>query len=93
VDPWNGEDWEVMQEEEQILKKFNLNQGIVSPHLCKEPMSVYNGTIHYTRPPDGFIKLNFDGASKGNPGPAGIGGLFRDIVGNNTERGGGGNQY
>lgn len=26
----------------------------------------------------GFIKLNFDGASKGNPGLAGMGGLFRD---------------
>ena len=27
---------------------------------------------------DHFVKLNFDGASKGNPGEAGFGGIFRD---------------
>jgi len=27
---------------------------------------------------EGFLNLNFDGASKGNPGPAGFGVLFRD---------------
>lgn len=35
----------------------------------------------FIRPHDGFIKLNFDGASKGNPGPAGYGGAFRDSRG------------
>ncbi|KAL0410603.1 UNVERIFIED_CONTAM: hypothetical protein Slati_3650000 [Sesamum latifolium] len=29
-------------------------------------------------PPNGFWKLNSDGASKGNPGPSGAGGLIRD---------------
>lgn len=28
-----------------------------------------------------FIKVNFDGAAKGNPGEVGIGGLFRDDMG------------
>jgi ribonuclease HI len=28
-------------------------------------------------PPIGFFKLNFDGASKGNPSPAGFGGVFQ----------------
>ena len=27
-------------------------------------------------PQNGFIKLNYDGASKGNPGQAGAGGIF-----------------
>jgi len=33
---------------------------------------------HFSVPPEGFIKLSFDGASKGNLGSDGFGGLFRD---------------
>jgi len=29
-------------------------------------------------PPHGFLKVNIDGASKGNPGLAGFGGVIRD---------------
>lgn len=29
-------------------------------------------------PPNGWIKANFDGASKGNPGKASCGGVIRD---------------
>ncbi|XP_077219625.1 uncharacterized protein LOC143853779 [Tasmannia lanceolata] len=32
-------------------------------------------------PPSGHLKLNFDGSSFGNPGPAGIGGVHRDELG------------
>ena len=32
-------------------------------------------------PPPRVFKLNFDGASRGNPGPAGFGGLCRDHEG------------
>ncbi|KAG9439310.1 hypothetical protein H6P81_019475 [Aristolochia fimbriata] len=32
--------------------------------------------------PEGWICLNFDGSSMGNPGQAGIGGTFRDHTGN-----------
>lgn len=32
----------------------------------------------FTHPQEGFIKLNFDGASKGNLGPAGYEGIFKD---------------
>jgi ribonuclease HI len=34
-----------------------------------------------TLPPIGFIKINFDGASKGNPGPAGYGAVIRSSKG------------
>ncbi|XP_077240356.1 uncharacterized protein LOC143881253 [Tasmannia lanceolata] len=32
-------------------------------------------------PPQGLLKVNFDGSSLGNPGPASIGGLCRDALG------------
>ena len=32
-------------------------------------------------PPDGWSKANFDGASKGNPGPSGCGGVIRNSFG------------
>ena len=32
-------------------------------------------------PPDGFVKINMDGSSRGNPGSAGIGGIGRDYFG------------
>ncbi|XP_077232068.1 uncharacterized protein LOC143866141 [Tasmannia lanceolata] len=32
-------------------------------------------------PPQGVLKINFDGACFGNPGPAGVGGLCRDDAG------------
>ncbi|KAI3465658.1 hypothetical protein Pfo_022321 [Paulownia fortunei] len=34
--------------------------------------------VSWNRPPQDWIKLNSDGASKGNPGLAGIGGIVRD---------------
>eukprot|EP00253_Pinus_taeda_P006333 PITA_06333 len=36
----------------------------------------------FAYPKDNFMKLNFDGASKGNPSNAGFGGIFRDSQGN-----------
>jgi len=39
------------------------------------------GPIGWSRPPVGFLKLNFDGASRGNPGLAGIGGVIRNHEG------------
>jgi len=35
----------------------------------------------YRNPPQGFTKLNFDGTAKGNPGEAGIRGIFRNDEG------------
>jgi ribonuclease HI len=35
----------------------------------------------WTPPPIGFTKINFDGASKGNPGPAGYGAILRNSKG------------
>ncbi|GKV13012.1 hypothetical protein SLEP1_g24089 [Rubroshorea leprosula] len=40
------------------------------------------GLFAWSKPSFGCIKLNTDGASEGNPGPAGAGGVFRDHLGN-----------
>jgi hypothetical protein len=36
---------------------------------------------HWEAPPTNFFKLNFDGASKGNPGPAGYGAVIQNSKG------------
>ena len=36
---------------------------------------------HWTPPAVGVLKINTDGSSRGNPGPAGIGGVARDSSG------------
>ncbi|XP_074290582.1 uncharacterized protein LOC141617299 [Silene latifolia] len=41
--------------------------------------------IRWNAPPHGWLLLNTDGASKGNPGPAGGGGIIRDETGNFCE--------
>lgn len=37
--------------------------------------------VRWEKPPGGWIKLNTDGASRGNPGIAAAGGVFRDDKG------------
>ena len=58
---------------------MNLNPQILSPSLWKFKPNLENITKIFQPPPTGFLKLNFDGASKGNPGQAGIGDIFRNF--------------
>lgn len=37
--------------------------------------------VHWAKPPEGFVKLNFDGSALGNPGRAGFGGVVRSDSG------------
>ncbi|OMO61107.1 hypothetical protein CCACVL1_23740 [Corchorus capsularis] len=44
--------------------------------VCKRP--VRSGSVVWEAPKPSFLKFNVDGAAKGKPGPAGIGGVLRD---------------
>ncbi|KAH9292835.1 hypothetical protein KI387_041984, partial [Taxus chinensis] len=58
--------------EQTVLDKFTL--GPVELHIPKKNSS-------WIRPGENVVKLNFDGASKGNLGPAGGGGILRNSEG------------
>ena len=45
----------------------------------------HRACIKWRAPPRGWIKGNFDGAAKGNPGKVGCGGIIRDHVGNTID--------
>jgi probable phosphoglycerate mutase len=47
----------------------------------KPPKNRFPSPVTWLPPPNGFIKINFDGASKGNPGPAGYGAVIRNSEG------------
>jgi len=64
----------------RILQLLDL-QGLIPQGLGKK--SSMNEAIEefWHPPPEGFLKYNIDGASKGNPGEAGFGGVLRDETG------------
>eukprot|EP00253_Pinus_taeda_P009771 PITA_09771 len=61
----------------QILKNFRLEgtSNIIVPKHRIQPPSQND---KWQCPPEGGLKLNFDGASRGNPSMAGIGGVLRN---------------
>ena len=47
----------------------------------RPPKNCFPSPTTWDPPPTGFIKINFDGASKGNLGPAGYGVVIRSSKG------------
>ena len=67
------------------LHKQCINQAVeyfYSVGKIKMQRSMVVVTVRWNKPPHGWFKLNTDGASMGNPGKAGRGGLTRDSSGN-----------
>lgn len=64
----------------QILKAFNLDKGnfALTPNCRQE---INTSLSPWKRPPSGFLKLNSDGASRGNPILADIRGVIRNSEG------------
>jgi ribonuclease HI len=77
--PWSLEDMQCNLEEGIILKGWNMQTGI---HPQGRPKKRKDNTpMQWAPPPHGTFKLNFDGASRGNPGPAGFGAVLRNHTG------------
>eukprot|EP00253_Pinus_taeda_P011292 PITA_11292 len=78
VEKWDVEDWKANHTEEMILNSLNLKYEMVyHKHGSRHSERVQNPD-NFIYPRDNFIKLNFDGASKGNPSNAGFGGIFHN---------------
>lgn len=75
---WNEEDYPTNPKEISISKNWNIRIAFI-PTLKIHPNPA--SPLHWSPPPEGVFKLNFDGASKGNPGPAGFGGIVRNSRG------------
>eukprot|EP00253_Pinus_taeda_P002977 PITA_02977 len=73
-------DSQLSARDQYILQIFKLDNGhnISTASSQQEPRT---GPFGWHRPPVGFLKLNFDGASRGNPGLVGIGGVIRNHKG------------
>jgi ribonuclease HI len=76
---WTEKDWQCNPEEQIILHNWQLD---LTNHLsARSPTVPLVSPTTWTPPPAHFIKVNFDGASKGNPGPAGYGTVLRNSDG------------
>jgi ribonuclease HI len=60
----------------KILEAFQLKGH--NPNQVSRLPQLQVGECNWKPPPEGSLKLNFNGASKGNPGQIGTGGVIRD---------------
>jgi ribonuclease HI/exonuclease III len=76
---WSEIDWQCNNAEKPVLQNW---QSSLRNHLtarCHKRQPTSPNT--WTPPPTHYIKINFDGASRGNPGSAGYGAVIRDSCG------------
>lgn len=73
---WSDDDFKEPPPETRILQDWHLD---LTPSLwALKPRPLFSDSPTTWSPPQpSFIKLNFDGASKGNPSQSGFGGVFQ----------------
>lgn len=78
--PWQVEDLTALRSEKALLAMWNLsNKNSFLPQTSNyRPRQTSRETWEA---PQGFLKMIFDGASRGNPRPGGAGGIFKDAQG------------
>jgi ribonuclease HI len=77
----NIQRWSEADMNGSLLNAPSFNNGRYIPLSNGTPLPsppTFRSPSYWSPPPEGYIKLNFDGASKGNPGAAGYGIVFRD---------------
>ena len=79
---WDKKDSELAGAERQILADWGLEnyENSIQPH--HKTLPIIQSFDCWNPPPTGFLKLNFDEASKGNPGKSGYGFILRNHKGN-----------
>jgi hypothetical protein len=77
---WSDADTACPPSELPILQHWMPLPPPQTPSIPSPP-SPSSQPSRWTPPPEDFVKLNFDGASKGNPGDAGYGVVFRNQAG------------
>ena len=71
--------WALVRKE---FSNFNLNDILFSWEACMGSGSTtVRRTVSWSPPPHGVLKFNVDGATRGKPGPMGIGGVLRNNSG------------
>lgn len=78
---WHPKDLPTLPQEKAVWDNWQMRINHNSTN-SRNPIKLRQETSSWNSPPAGMIQLNFDGASKGNPGQAGYGGVFRDHNGN-----------
>jgi len=66
-----------LEVEMQILIQLGM-QGLIPQGLDRKAMKLDTKQDYWHPPPQGFLKFNIDGASKGNLGISSFGGVLRD---------------
>ena len=76
MESWSDEDWQAKGFEAQMLAYLNLKPQMLYKNIWKYKPPPQKIEEKWRAPQIGFIKLNYDGASKGNPGQEGTRGIL-----------------
>jgi hypothetical protein len=81
IKKWSKEGLSCEPNAKSIFLSYDLGPNSIPISNISHPPSMLYSTS-WQGPPLGFLKINFDGASKGNQGPAGFDFIFQDEYGN-----------
>eukprot|EP00253_Pinus_taeda_P011523 PITA_11523 len=80
IQDWSSEDFPTDHKEKLIWDNWQITLNH-KPNSQNQHLNRQKKLTKWSPPPRNMYQLNFDGASKGNPGQTGYGGVFRDHLG------------